>query len=63
MSNLRGLQVFIADIRGCRVREAEERRVNKELAKIRSKFKESNIGGYDRSKYVAKLIYSTSSDD
>jgi AP-2 complex subunit alpha len=32
--------------------------VNKELAKIRKKFKEEpNMEGYDRKKYVCKLIY------
>jgi len=54
---MRGLSVFIADIRNCRARELEEKRINKEMANIRSKFKESNLSGYHRSKYVAKLIY------
>lgn len=58
MSNLRGLSVFIADIRNCRTRETEERRVNKELANIRQKFDEPSLSGYNRSKYVAKIIYS-----
>ncbi|KAI9282539.1 hypothetical protein BY458DRAFT_496531 [Sporodiniella umbellata] len=39
MSSMRGLTVFIADIRKCRVRELEEKRINKEMANIRSKFK------------------------
>jgi len=30
---------FIADIRGARVRELEEKRINKEMANIRKKFK------------------------
>lgn len=34
---------FIADIRGARVRELEEKRINKEMANIRKKFK----GQYD----------------
>ena len=29
----------IADLRACRVRELEEKRVNKEMAHIRQKFK------------------------
>jgi hypothetical protein len=33
-----GIQ-FIADIRGARVRELEEKRINKEMANIRKKFK------------------------
>ena len=32
------LQMFISDVRGCPNKEAEERRVEKELAKIREKF-------------------------
>ncbi|CAO3630861.1 unnamed protein product [Cunninghamella echinulata] len=35
---MRGLTLFIADIRNCRVRELEEK-INKEMANIRSKFK------------------------
>lgn len=34
-----GLVQFIADIRGARVRELEEKRINKEMANIRKKFK------------------------
>lgn len=30
---------FIADIRGARVRDLEEKRINKEMANIRKKFK------------------------
>lgn len=33
---------FIADIRGARVRELEEKRINKEMANIRKKFKGSS---------------------
>jgi AP-2 complex subunit alpha len=58
MSNtLRGLNVFIADIRNCRGKELEEKRVNKELANIRVKFKDDGLNGYHKSKYVAKLLY------
>jgi AP-2 complex subunit alpha len=32
--------VFISDIRGCQNKEQEQRRVDKELAKIRAKFGE-----------------------
>jgi len=30
---------FIADIRACRVKEVEEKRINKEMANIRKQFK------------------------
>jgi hypothetical protein len=33
------LSKFIADIRGARVRDLEEKRINKEMANIRKKFK------------------------
>jgi AP-2 complex subunit alpha len=36
---MRGLNTFITDIRATRTRDEEEKRVNKELANIRSKFK------------------------
>ncbi|KAJ1945721.1 hypothetical protein FBU59_002229, partial [Linderina macrospora] len=54
---MKGLTVFIADLRKCRSREEEERRVNKELANIRTKFKDSSLNGYNRKKYVCKLVY------
>ena len=34
---MRGLAVFISDIRNCKSKEAEVKRINKELANIRSK--------------------------
>ncbi|KAJ1987067.1 hypothetical protein GGI25_000189 [Coemansia spiralis] len=57
MAPMKGLTVFIADLRKCRSNEEEERRVNKELANIRTKFKDPNLSGYNRKKYVCKLIY------
>ncbi|KAJ2780517.1 hypothetical protein H4R18_003419 [Coemansia javaensis] len=57
MAPMKGLTVFIADVRKCRSPEEEERRVNKELANIRLKFKEPGLNGYNRKKYVCKLIY------
>ncbi|KAK9479328.1 Clathrin/coatomer adaptor, adaptin-like protein [Lipomyces japonicus] len=57
MSSMRGLVQFIADLRNARARELEERRINKELANIRQKFKDSNLNGYQKKKYVCKLLY------
>eukprot|EP00927_Polykrikos_kofoidii_P066103 TRINITY_DN61764_c0_g1_i1.p1 TRINITY_DN61764_c0_g1~~TRINITY_DN61764_c0_g1_i1.p1 ORF type:complete len:1014 (+),score=195.45 TRINITY_DN61764_c0_g1_i1:148-3189(+) len=55
---MKGLQVFIADIRNCPTKEQEEKRVEKELAKIRQKFTSTKaISGYDKKKYVWKLLY------
>ncbi|KAJ1677630.1 hypothetical protein EV182_005761, partial [Spiromyces aspiralis] len=55
--SMRGLTVFIADLRKCQSREEEERRVNKELGNIRAHFNESTLNGYNRKKYVSKLLY------
>ncbi|KFD54147.1 hypothetical protein M513_04924 [Trichuris suis] len=55
---MRGLAVFISDIRNCKSREAEIKRINKELANIRSKFKgDKAIDGYQKKKYVCKLLF------
>ncbi|GBF98152.1 AP-2 complex subunit alpha-like [Raphidocelis subcapitata] len=56
---IRGLQMFISDIRACSNREAESKRVDKELAKIRAKFGDEKkaLTAYDRKKYVWKLLY------
>src|ERR1700709_2845167 len=56
-SNMRGLVQFIADLRNARARELEEKRINKELANIRQKFKGGSLTGYDKKKYVCKLLY------
>mmetsp|Transcript_35625 Transcript_35625/g.111112 ORF Transcript_35625/g.111112 Transcript_35625/m.111112 type:complete len:1029 (+) Transcript_35625:63-3149(+) len=56
--HMKGLQVFIADIRNCSNKEMEEKRVDKELAKIRQKFTNTkSVSGYDKKKYVWKLLY------
>nr|KAG5699472.1 hypothetical protein BaRGS_016318 [Batillaria attramentaria] len=55
---MRGLAVFISDIRNCKSREAEVKRINKELANIRSKFKgDKTLDGYQKKKYVCKLLF------
>ncbi|PWN41488.1 putative alpha-adaptin C [Ceraceosorus guamensis] len=58
-SNMRGLTSFIADLRACRVRELEEKRINKEMAHIRQKFKEGALDGYSRKKYLAKILFTS----
>ncbi|RNA15633.1 AP-2 complex subunit alpha-2 isoform X1 [Brachionus plicatilis] len=55
---MRGLSVFISDIRNCKSREAEIKRINKELANIRTKFKgDKTLDGYQKKKYVCKLLF------
>lgn len=54
----RGLNNFISEIRGCSSIEDEQRRVDKELAKLRNKFTQaSGLNSYDKKKYSWKLIY------
>lgn len=57
--DMRGLAHFIRDIRKVTAnKEAEQARIDQELGKIRSKFKESNsLSTYDRRKYVCKLMF------
>eukprot|EP00922_Rhytidocystis_sp_ex-Travisia-forbesii_P038543 GHVS01057395.1.p1 GENE.GHVS01057395.1~~GHVS01057395.1.p1 ORF type:complete len:1018 (+),score=123.86 GHVS01057395.1:165-3218(+) len=69
--SMKGLTLFVADIRSCPTKEAEGRRVAKELAKIRQKISSappsgsgktgggigSAMTGYDRKKYMWKLVY------
>lgn len=57
-NTIRGLQIFINDIRACTTKEAEAKRVESELDKIRKKFSSTKaLSGYDKKKYVWKLLY------
>eukprot|EP00297_Palpitomonas_bilix_P001830 CAMPEP_0113872814 /NCGR_PEP_ID=MMETSP0780_2-20120614/3424_1 /TAXON_ID=652834 /ORGANISM="Palpitomonas bilix" /LENGTH=977 /DNA_ID=CAMNT_0000858391 /DNA_START=45 /DNA_END=2974 /DNA_ORIENTATION=- /assembly_acc=CAM_ASM_000599 len=55
---MRGLTVLISDIRQCANKEEEKVRVDKELAHIRGKFRDSNkLSSYQKKKYVWKMLY------
>jgi len=55
---MRGLNTFITDIRHCPNKETEQKRCEKELAKIRNKFASNKgLSGYQKKKYVWKLLY------
>ncbi|KAJ5067616.1 ap-2 complex subunit alpha [Anaeramoeba ignava] len=55
---MKGLRNYIKELRKCSTKEQERQRVIKEMAHIRQQFKKSSgLSGYDRKKYVAKLIY------
>lgn len=55
---MRGLSQYIADLHACASRADEERRVNEELARVREKLRATHLlGGYQRKKCVAKLVY------
>lgn len=52
-TGMRGLNIFIQDIRNAPNKEAEQARVDKELANIRKKFKKiRDMTAYDRKKCV-----------
>uniref|UniRef100_A0A2I2Z5Z7 AP-2 complex subunit alpha n=1 Tax=Gorilla gorilla gorilla TaxID=9595 RepID=A0A2I2Z5Z7_GORGO len=52
----RGLIPFVSS--ECKSKEAEIKRINKELANIRSKFKgDKALDGYSKKKYVCKLLF------
>ncbi|CAL0321961.1 unnamed protein product [Lupinus luteus] len=58
MSGMRGLSVFISDIRNCQNKEQESLRVDKELGNIRNRFKnEKALTPYKKKKYVWKMLY------
>lgn len=55
---MKGLNNFIFKIRACSNKEAEQRQVEKEMAKIRQKFTGNKaIDGYSKKKYVWKLLF------
>ncbi|KAK8965618.1 AP-2 complex subunit alpha-2 [Platanthera guangdongensis] len=57
-SSMRGLSVFISDIRNCQNKELERLRVDKELGHIRTRFKhEKGLTPYEKKKYVWKMLY------
>ncbi|KAJ0266590.1 AP-2 complex subunit alpha-1 [Hirschfeldia incana] len=58
MTGMRGLSVFISDIRNCQNKEAERLRVDKELGNIRTCFKNDKVlTPYKKKKYVWKMLY------
>ena len=55
---MKGLNAFITEIRGCQNKEQESSRCEQELAKIKTQFANNrNMSGYDKKKYVWKLLY------
>ncbi|KAH9571656.1 hypothetical protein CY35_02G105700 [Sphagnum magellanicum] len=58
LSGMRGLSVFISDVRNCQNKEQERVRVDKELANIRTRFKnQRGLTPYEKKKYVWKMLY------
>ncbi|AQZ13860.1 APL3 (YBL037W) [Zygosaccharomyces parabailii] len=65
-STIKGLQLFIADLRATQQSEEQEKRIQSELIKIQQHFEISSkkpnkgndkLAGYQRKKYIAKLAY------
>jgi len=54
---MRGLTNFITECLNCPSKELEKSRVNKELHNIRKNFGGQGLNGYNRKKYIAKLLY------
>ncbi|XP_076887222.1 AP-2 complex subunit alpha-2-like [Bidens hawaiensis] len=58
LSSMRGLSVFISEIRNCQNKEQERLRVDKELGNVRNRFKnEKGLTPYEKKKYVWKMLY------
>ncbi|KAL6202901.1 hypothetical protein ACLB2K_026605 [Fragaria x ananassa] len=58
LSGMRGLSVFISDIRNCQNKEQERLRVDKELGNVRTRFKnDKGLTPYEKKKYVWKMLY------
>eukprot|EP00750_Incisomonas_marina_P000502 INCI1040.1.p1 GENE.INCI1040.1~~INCI1040.1.p1 ORF type:complete len:829 (+),score=156.70 INCI1040.1:240-2726(+) len=58
LSGMRGLKLFISDIRNCKNQQEEATRVDRELGKIRKKFTSTKkLDGYNQRKYVWKMVY------
>ncbi|RHZ22129.1 hypothetical protein DYB37_006746 [Aphanomyces astaci] len=54
----RGLSNFISEIRSCTNADDEQKRIDKELNKLRQKFTQTGqLNSYDKKKYAWKLIY------
>ena len=66
-SNIKGLQLFIADLRASQQSEDQHKRIQSEIVKIKQHFNSTTtngrilgndkLDGYQRKKYIAKLAY------
>lgn len=57
-NNMKGLQLFIANLRSSQQAKEQERRIQSEIINIQKQFSSSHgVNGYQRKKYVAKLAY------
>ncbi|XP_037448656.1 uncharacterized protein LOC119318234 [Triticum dicoccoides] len=56
LSGMRGLSVFISDIRNCHNKEQERLLVDKELGNIRNRFKNEKIGKVGGEKWKSRVM-------
>lgn len=56
-AEMKGLQQFIADLRNVESKEEQDKRINSEIVNIQKQFAQNKLTGYQRKKYVSKLIY------
>ncbi|ODV62370.1 Apl3p, partial [Ascoidea rubescens DSM 1968] len=52
-----GLTQFISDLRNAKAFDDQDRRINSELVNIQKQFAAGHLTGYQRKKYVCKLLY------
>ncbi|GMJ00816.1 hypothetical protein like AT5G22780 [Hibiscus trionum] len=58
LHGMRGLSIFISDIRNCQNKEQERLRADKELGNIRNRFKKEKVlTPHGKKKYVWKMLY------
>ncbi|AAS51618.1 ADL302Wp [Eremothecium gossypii ATCC 10895] len=56
-NSMRGLQLFIADLKSAQLQQTQQKRIQSELVNIKTNFGTSGLNGYQRKKYIAKLVY------
>ena len=56
-SQMKGLTQFIVDLRNSKDQDEEDKKINLEINNIKTKFNNNNLNGYQKKKYVCKLIY------
>lgn len=54
---MKGLAQFLTDLRNSREEGEEDRTVQAELVHIQKQFQQSKLSGYNRKKYICKLLY------
>lgn len=56
-AQMKGLTQFIVDLRNSKDNVEENKRINSEINHIQQKFRNNNLNGYQKKKYICKLLY------